>query len=199
MKLNLDENKRMRDTHSIVPISAKSGEDIPDLLSLMVYWSQKSMAEKFTYINEVRCTLLEVNYVEGLGTTFDVILVNGTTIDVILVNELCVKGKYQHHSEIRAAQAIKITSPQGFKHAIAGTALYVIRPDVDLEEIKEAAMEDMMNCVLVNDNMSGGNSSSGDKGVCAQASAQGSLEAMLEFLKAQEVDIPVREEGQCDA
>ncbi|KAL6187352.1 hypothetical protein ACLB2K_038751 [Fragaria x ananassa] len=205
-KLNLDENKRMRDTHSIVPISAKSDEGIPDLLSLMVYWSQKSMAEKVTYINEVRYTLLEVNYVEGLGTTIDVILVNGvlhrgdqivvctdhgtpivTRIQSLLtpepMKELCVKGKYQHHSEIRAAQAIKITSPQGFKHAIAGTALYVVGPDIDLEEIKEASMEDMMNCVLVNDHMSGSNSSSGDKGVCAQASAQGSLEAMLEFLK----------------
>ncbi|XP_061990642.1 eukaryotic translation initiation factor 5B-like [Rosa rugosa] len=76
-KLNVDENKRMRETYSIVPISAKSGEGIPDLLSLMVYWTQKSMTEKLTYSNEVQCTVLEVKYVEGLGTTIDVILVNG--------------------------------------------------------------------------------------------------------------------------
>ncbi|KAL6192388.1 hypothetical protein ACLB2K_033478 [Fragaria x ananassa] len=214
-KVNLDENKRMRKTHSIVPISSKSGEGIPDLLSLMVYWTQKSMAEKLTYSNEVQCTVLEVNYVEGLGTTVDVILVNGvlhrgdqivvctnhgtpivTRIQSLLtpepMKELCVKGKYQHHSEVRAAQAIKITSPHGFKHAMAGTALYVVGPDDDLEEVKEAAMHDMKS-VLENNNKSGSNSRSGDKGVCAQASTQGSLEAMLEFLKVQ--DIPVSGTG----
>ncbi|KAM5566532.1 eukaryotic translation initiation factor 5B-like [Rosa sericea] len=108
------------------------------------------------------------------------------------MKELRVKGKYQHHSEIRAAQAIKITSPQGFEHAIAGTALYVVGPDDDLEEVKEAAMEDMMKSVLVNNNKNGSSSTAGDGGVCAQASTLGSLEAMLEFLKAQEVNIPVR-------
>lgn len=61
-KLNVDENKRMQETYSIVPISAKSGEGIPDLLSLMVYWTQNSMVEKLTYSKEVQCTVLEVRY-----------------------------------------------------------------------------------------------------------------------------------------
>lgn len=67
----------MQETYIIVPISAKSGEGIPDLLSLMVYWTQKSMVEKLTYSKEVQCTVLEVKYVEGFGTTIDVVLVNG--------------------------------------------------------------------------------------------------------------------------
>lgn len=130
----------MQETYSIVPISAKSGEGIPDLLSLMVYWIQKSMVEKLNYSKEVQCTVLEVKYVEGFGTTIDVVLVNGvlprrdqivvcgnqgtpivTRIQSLLtpepMKELRVKGKYQHHSEIRAAQAIKITAPQDVRKA----------------------------------------------------------------------------------
>ncbi|KAL2519865.1 eukaryotic translation initiation factor 2 (eIF-2) family protein [Forsythia ovata] len=157
-------NKEMGETFSIVPTSAISGEGIPDLLLLLVQWAQKTMVEKLTYSNEVQCTVLEVKVIEGHGTTIDVVLVNGvlhegdqivicgmqgpivTTIRALLtphpMKELRVKGTYLHYKEIKAAQGIKITG-QGLDHAIAGTALYVVGPDDDLEDIKEAAMEDM--------------------------------------------------------
>ena len=71
---------------------------------------------------------------------------------------------------------------QGLEHAIAGTDLYVVKPDDNLEDVKEAAMEDMRSVVSSIDiNV---------EGVCVQASSLGSLEALLEFL-AQEVKIPV--------
>ncbi|KAK9935661.1 hypothetical protein M0R45_022751 [Rubus argutus] len=148
-KLNVDENKRMQETYSIAPISAKSGE--------------------------------------GFGTTIDVVSVNGvlrrgdqivvcgnqgtpivTRIQSLLtpepMKELRVMGKYQHHSEIRAAQAIKITAPQALEHAIAGNALYVVGPNDDLEEVKEAPMEDMMKSVLVDNKKSSSSSSSAGVG-----------------------------------
>ncbi|PKI57443.1 hypothetical protein CRG98_022094 [Punica granatum] len=117
------------------------------------------MVEKLTYIDEIQCTVLEVKVVEGHGTTIDVVLVNGvlhegdqivgpivTTIRALLtphpMKELRVKGTYLHHKEIKAAQGIKI-SAQGLEHAIAGTGLYVVGPDDDIEDVKEAAMEDM--------------------------------------------------------
>ncbi|KAA8522159.1 hypothetical protein F0562_012832 [Nyssa sinensis] len=197
-------NKEMGETFSIVPTSAISGEGIPDLLLLLVQWTQKTMAEKLTYSNEVQCTVLEVKVVEGHGTTIDVVLVNGvlhegdqivvcgmqgpivTTIRALLtphpMKELRVKGTYLHHKEIKAAQGIKI-SAQGLEHAIAGTGLYVVSPDDVLEDIKEAAMEDMES-VLSRIDRSG-------EGVCVQSSTLGSLEALLEFLKTPAVNIPV--------
>lgn len=84
-----------------------SGEGIPDLLLLLVQWTQKTMVEKLTYSDEMQvycffllvffnsveaylfmrllilfgnlcqCTVLEVKVVEGHGTTIDVVLVNG--------------------------------------------------------------------------------------------------------------------------
>ncbi|GAB2282275.1 hypothetical protein Dimus_016824 [Dionaea muscipula] len=70
-------NKEMGETFSLVPTSAISGEGIPDLLLLLVQWTQKTMVEKLTFSDEVQCTVLEVKVIEGHGTTIDVILVNG--------------------------------------------------------------------------------------------------------------------------
>ncbi|KAK7357237.1 hypothetical protein VNO80_16521 [Phaseolus coccineus] len=197
-------NKEMGETFSIVPTSAISGEGIPDLLLLLVQWTQKTMVEKLTYSEEVQCTVLEVKVVEGHGTTIDVVLVNGvlhegeqivvcgmqgpivTSIRALLtphpMKELRVKGTYLHHKEIKAAMGIKITA-QGLEHAIAGTGLYVVKPDDDLEDVKESAMEDMRSVMSRIDRTG--------EGVCVQASTLGSLEALLEFLKTPEVSIPV--------
>ncbi|PHU14505.1 hypothetical protein BC332_15710 [Capsicum chinense] len=207
-------NKEMgKDTFSIVPTSAISGEGIPDLLLLLVQWTQKTMVGRLRYSHEVQCTVLEVKVVEGHGTTIDVVLVNGvlhegdqivvcgmqasfyysygaepivTSIRALLtphpMKELRIKGSYLHHKEIKAAQGIKI-SAQGLEHAIAGTSLYVVGPDDDVEDIKEAAMEDMRS-VMSRIDRSG-------EGVYVQASTLGSLEALLEFLKTDEVRIPV--------
>ncbi|CAN6331766.1 unnamed protein product [Urochloa humidicola] len=196
-------NKEMEDTFNIVPTSAVSGEGIPDLLLLLVQWAQKTMEDKLTFVDEVQCTVLEVKVVEGHGTTVDVVLVNGilregdqivvcgmqgpivTTVRALLtphpMRELRVKGTYLHHKEIRAAQGVKI-SAQGLEHAIAGTALYVLGPDDDLDRLKDAVMEEMSR-VRSRIDKSG-------EGVYVQASTLGSLEALTEFLKSPAVNIP---------
>ncbi|KAL6610666.1 hypothetical protein ACP70R_040635 [Stipagrostis hirtigluma subsp. patula] len=196
-------NKEMEDTFNIVPTSAISGEGIPDLLLLLVQWAQKTMEERLTFVDEVQCTVLEVKVVEGHGTTIDVVLVNGilhegdqivvcgmqgpivTNIRALLtphpMRELRVKGAYLHHKEIRAAQGVKI-SAQGLEHAIAGTALYVLRPEDDLDRLKDAVMEEMTR-VRSRIDKSG-------EGVYVQASTLGSLEALTEFLKSPAVNIP---------
>ncbi|KAJ9705912.1 hypothetical protein PVL29_003835 [Vitis rotundifolia] len=183
-------NREMGETFSIVPTSAISGEGIPDLLLLLVHWTQNNV--------------LEVKVVEGHGTTIDVVLVNGvlhegdqivvcgmqgpivTTIRALLtqhpMKELRVKGTYLHHKQIKAAQGIKIAA-QGLEHAIAGTGLYVVGADDELEDIKEASMEDMKS-VLSRIDKSG-------EGVYVQASTLGPLEALLEFLKSPAVNIAV--------
>ncbi|CAJ1976957.1 unnamed protein product [Sphenostylis stenocarpa] len=160
-------NKEMGETFSIVPTSAISGEGIPDLLLLLVQWTQKTMVEKLTYSEEVQGPI--VTSIRALLTPHP-------------MKELRVKGTYLHHKEIKAAMGIKITA-QGLEHAIAGTGLYVVKPDDDLEDVKEAAMEDMRSVMSRIDRTG--------EGVCVQASTLGSLEALLEFLKTPEVSIPV--------
>ncbi|KAL5846240.1 hypothetical protein ACOSQ3_009764 [Xanthoceras sorbifolium] len=162
-------NKEMGETFSIVPTSALSREGIPDLLLLLVQWTQKTMVEKLTFSNEVQCmvTVLEVK-----GPII-------TTIRALLtphpMKELRVKGFSLHHEEIKAVQGIKFTA-QGLKFAIAGAGLYVVGPNDDVEDVKEAAKEDMKSVMSIIDK-------SGE-GVYVQASTLGSLEALLEFLKS---------------
>ncbi|KAG6489834.1 hypothetical protein ZIOFF_051114 [Zingiber officinale] len=196
-------NREMGETFNIVPTSAISGEGIPDLLLLLVQWAQKTMEDKLTFVDEVQCTVLEVKVIEGLGTTIDVVLVNGvlhegdqivvcgmqgpivTSIRALLtphpMKELRVKGSYLHHKEIKAAQGVKI-SAQGLEHAIAGTSLYVLKADDDLEELKEIVMQDVEK-VMSRIDKSG-------EGVYVQASTLGSLEALTEFLRSSDVNIP---------
>lgn len=51
------------------------------------------------------------------------------------MNELRVKGTdYQDHSEIEAAQFIKIVDVEGLEHAIAGTSRSVVGPHDDRKQ-----------------------------------------------------------------
>uniref|UniRef100_A0A061RKG6 Eukaryotic translation initiation factor 5B n=1 Tax=Tetraselmis sp. GSL018 TaxID=582737 RepID=A0A061RKG6_9CHLO len=198
------ENPDPRKFINIVPTSAITGEGIPDLLQLLVKLSQTMMADRLSYITEVQCTVLEVKVIEGLGTTVDVILVNGviregdtivvcglqgpivTTIRSLLtphpMKEIRVKGQYLHHKEVKAAQGIKIAA-QGLENAVAGTSLYVVGPDDDVEDLKEEVMGDMEDIFSSIDK--------GGEGVYVQASTLGSLEALLTFLRSDAVQIPV--------
>ena len=93
-----------------------------------------------------------------------------------------VKGQLMDHKEIRAAMGAKVVAP-GLESAVAGTALFVVGPEDDEDELKDAAMEDMTDIFSKVDK-------SGE-GVCVQASTLGSLEALLSFLDSDGVDIPV--------
>lgn len=197
-------NPDVRKYVNIVPTSAISGEGLPDILQLLCKLTQEKLRDRLMYVEDTQCTVLEVKMIEGLGTTIDVILVNGTLRegDTIVVcglqgpivtqiralltphpmRELRVKGSYIHHKEIKAAQGVKITA-NGLETAIAGTQLFAVGPDDDLEELKDEAMADMSHIL--------GSVDKSGEGVCVQASTLGSLEALLEFLKSPAVQIPV--------
>lgn len=197
-------NKNPKQFVSIVPTSAITGEGIPDLMQILVKMTQSLMVEKLMFVPNLQCTILEVKQIEGLGTTIDIILINGeikesdtivvcglngpivTQIRALLtpqpMKEIRVKGQYIHHKKLRAATGVKIAA-NNLDSAVAGTQLFVAGPDDDLEALKDEVMEDMQDIF-----------SSVDKtgeGVCVQASTLGSLEALLEFLKSEDVQIPV--------
>jgi translation initiation factor 5B len=186
---------------SIVPISAKTGEGITDLILLKIMLVQQFMKKKISCKDEFKCTILEIKPIQELGQTMDVILVDGilkhgdtivlcgangpivTRIKSLLTpNSLCsqVKGKYVRHEMIKAAQSIKICA-DGIDTAIPGTSLYVANTEEDIKKYEKEVMKDVKNI------------SSGiakDKiGVTVQSSSLGSLEALLSFLE--QMGIPV--------
>ncbi|KAJ6230469.1 eukaryotic translation initiation factor 5b [Anaeramoeba flamelloides] len=195
-------NKSIKDTVSLVPTSAVTGEGIPDLLMYVVQLTQKYMIKKLTYLSTFQCTILEVKVIEGHGTTVDVILVNGkihegdriitcglngpidTTIRALLtpqpLKELRVKSEFIRHPVLHAAVGFKI-SAVGLENSIPGSEVFICGKRDDPEELKERAMKDL-NSILNDVDTSG-------KGVYVQSSTLGSLEALLEFLK--QMKIPV--------
>eukprot|EP00824_Muranothrix_gubernata_P011300 TRINITY_DN24600_c0_g1_i2.p1 TRINITY_DN24600_c0_g1~~TRINITY_DN24600_c0_g1_i2.p1 ORF type:complete len:900 (+),score=240.83 TRINITY_DN24600_c0_g1_i2:394-2700(+) len=189
-------NNDPRSTISLVPTSAITGEGIPDLLTLILEYSQtrisKTIEEKSTFL----CTVLEVKVIEGLGTTIDVILVSGemkvgdrivvngfggpivTTIRALLtpqpLKEMRVKGEYIHHKTVRGALGVKLTGP-GLEETLAGSQLYVVKSEAEVEERVDELKSDVAQIISRYVDPK-------SEGVCVQSSTLGSLEALLEFL-----------------
>ncbi|KAH0587010.1 hypothetical protein H2248_005829 [Termitomyces sp. 'cryptogamus'] len=196
------ENKNFARNVSLVPTSAITGEGVPDMIMLLVNLTQQRMSDRLMYLSELECTVLEVKVIEGLGTTIDVVLSNGilregdrivvcglngpivTQVRALLtpqpLRELRIKSAYVHHKEVKAALGVKITAPD-LEKAIAGSRLLVVGPDDDEEDLKEEIMSDLTT--LLNSIDKSG------RGVCVQASTLGSLEALLDFLKASKIPV----------
>jgi translation initiation factor 5B len=196
------ENKSMARFVSLVPTSAHTGEGIPDILKLLVQLTQERMANSLMYLSEVEATVLEVKVIEGLGTTIDVILSNGvlqrgdrivlcgtngpisTNIRALLtpaeMKELRVKSEYVPNKEVKAAMGVKIAA-DGLDHAVAGSRLLVVGEDDDEEDLEEEVMSDLENLLS--------RVAKSRRGVSVQASTLGSLEALLEFLRASKIPV----------
>ncbi|GJD08900.1 Eukaryotic translation initiation factor 5B [Galdieria sulphuraria] len=169
---------------SLVPTSAVTGEGIPDLLLLLVQFSQRMLVDRIMFMPFLTCTVLEVKVIEGLGTTIDVILTNGELHEGDTIVVCGLEGPIV--TTIRA-----LLTPHPMKEmrvkadsldkAVAGTQLLVMEEGEDLEVLKEDVMSDLSSTL-----------SSVDKsgvGVYVQASTLGSLEALLEFLRTSKIPV----------
>lgn len=60
-----------------MPTSAHTSDGIGNLVALIVHFSQTILVKRIAYSEEVRCTVMEVKEISGLGVTIDVCLLNG--------------------------------------------------------------------------------------------------------------------------
>jgi len=178
----------------IIPISAKTGEGLPELLMLLTGLSQKFLEKKLAIDeNEPgKGTILEVKEEKGLGKTIDIILYSG----VIKVNDKIVLGgkegtietkvrallmpkplqeiraaggeKFNNAKEVHAASGVKIAAP-GLDNALAGSPLLVEQG----EEQKKAIESEIASV----------KKETGSMGPILKADTLGSLEAMTVLLK----------------
>ncbi|KYK30889.1 MAG: translation initiation factor IF-2 [Theionarchaea archaeon DG-70-1] len=145
---------------AIIPVSAKNGVGVSEVLMLISGLSQRFLEEKLALHlkGEAKGTILEVKEEVGLGTTVDVILYDGTLnkgdsiilggLDDIIFTKVRALLKPKPLDEIRdprqrfdyldtvaAACGIKISAPN-LETALAGAPLYVDTPENE-EKIKE--------------------------------------------------------------
>lgn len=186
----------------IVPTSAITGDGMGNLIAQVIDSAQTIVGKKITYNNGVKCTVMEVKAIEGLGKSVDAILVNGriqngdqmvlagqqgpfaTHIRQIYTppanKDLRVKNSWVKHDRIKGATGVKIVGRgEEIEKALAGMPLYIARQDDEVEYFK-AELEDEIGDALDAIRCSG-------EGVYVQASTLGSLEALLEYLRSEKV------------
>ena len=188
---------------AMVPISAKEGNGIPELLTLVVGLAQRYLKDNILYESGPgRGTVLEVKEEKGLGKTMDVILYKGilsekdtivvganppivTTIKAILRGNPAsesAKDKYIPVREVTAAAGIKIAAP-GLEDVISGSPMVVVVPgelDAAVCEVEDECKPNVTAC---------------ETGIIVKADTIGSLEAIVGELEKEEINVKKPEIG----
>ncbi len=187
---------------AIVPISAKTGEGVPELLALLAGLAQRYMKGKLRYVEgPAKGVVMEVKEEPGYGPTIDAIIYDGilkqgdtivvggidepivTKVRALLIpeplQEIRATKKFRAVDEVSAAAGVKIAAP-GLEKAIAGAPIYVVKDKDEIEKIKEQVKKEVEEVLIETDT----------EGVIVKADTLGTLEALVQFLKNR--NIPVR-------
>jgi translation initiation factor 5B len=186
---------------AIIPISAKTGEGIPELLMILIGLAQKFLEERLEIEVDgpAKGTILEVREEVGLGTTLDVIIYDGK---IKRGNEIVVGGyggvittkvrsllkprpldeirdpkhKFEGIQEVHAASGIKIAAPN-LSDVVAGSSVKVVDGDTQKAiDVVQAEIEEIKVGTETT-------------GVIVRADTLGSLEALVKMLEEEKVPI----------
>ena len=187
---------------SIVPISARTGVGIPELLTVMVGLTQQYLAERLVQDKKTaRGIVLEVNDEIGVGPSANIILVDGTLskTDTILVakrDQVVVtkpkaillpkpldemrdpRDKFRPVDTVEAAAGIRLASPD-LAGVLPGSTVYVAKNTSEIEKFTAEIKAEMKSVFL----------DTATDGVLIKCDTIGSLEAIVSMLRQK--DIPI--------
>ena len=203
---NLERYEKIKDFTkeiAMVPISAREGEGIQDLLAVVIGLAERYLSDQLTDVDgSGEATVLEMKEERGLGKTLDLILHRGSIRkgdEIVLVSDrggisTHVKGLFSPRgmSEMRdagdrwdnteaayAAAGVKISAPS-LDGVLVGTTLRVVNSDEE-RSAAIASADDEANLSIELD----------EEGVCIKSDTVGGLEALAKELR--EVGVPIRE------
>jgi translation initiation factor 5B len=197
---------------AIVPVSARTGVGIAELLAVLVGLAQQFMSKRLErHEGPARGIVLEVNEEPGLGPSANVILLDGTLRQgdsvVVAKREKAVvarvkalllpkpldemrdpRDKFKPVDEVVAAAGLKLTSSE-LEGVLAGSPLYVLDKTKGKEEQTrlEAAVEGEVKGSIV--------SNTETSGVVLKCDTIGSLEAISDLLRKEEIPIKLADIG----
>ena len=176
---------------SIIPMSAKTGEGIAELLTMLMGLAQEYLQKQLQIETDspAKGTVLEIKEETGLGVTLDVVIYDGilrkhdiialTTVDDVITTKIRSllkprpleeiresKKKFQKVNEVVAAAGVKIVAPN-IENVISGSPLRVAK--ADFEEVKEEILHEIDSIKIDTQEM----------GVLVKADTLGSLEALV--------------------
>jgi len=193
---------------AIVPTSAKTGEGIPELLTVLAGLTQQYMKKRLSLtLERARGIVLEVKEEIGLGDTINAILIDGvlkvgdsivlakregcfiTKVRAILVPKPLdeirePRDKFASLEEVRAAAGIKIVAPD-LKDTLAGSPFVAINSEEEFQSIKAEIEKDIRAVILSTDKL----------GVVVKADTLGSLEALVNMLNRRNVSVKLADIG----
>ncbi|HLC91329.1 MAG TPA: translation initiation factor IF-2 [Candidatus Nanoarchaeia archaeon] len=188
---------------ALVPVSAKTGQGIPELLMVLTGLAQKFL-EKNLHIEETgycKGVILEVKEDKGLGKTIDAIIYNGK----LSVNDTIVVGGIQHPiatkvrallepaelaemrekkssfknvKSVTAATGVKIAAP-GLDEAVSGMPLRSCSP-ADVKQVQQELQSEISQVVV---------EQTGKDGVLIKADTIGALEALKTLLEGKNIPL----------
>jgi translation initiation factor 5B len=191
----------------VVPVSAETGEGVPDLLTVLMGLSQRYMkAEMEIDVDGPTAgTVLEVKDTRGFGTTIDAVIYDGTLAadDRIVVggvndpivtevrallqprplSEIRADEAFEQVDSVVAAQGVKIAAPD-LDDAMAGAPIRVVR-DRDVEDVLDEVRAELAEIEVETD----------EDGLTVKADTLGSLEALASTLAEEEIPIMRAEVG----
>lgn len=200
---------------AIVPVSARSGVGMAELLAVLVGLSQQYMGKKLERHTKdaARGIVLESNEETGLGPSANIILLDGilhqgdsivvgkrdgavsTRIKALLLPKPLdemrdPRDKFKQVNEVVAAAGLKITSPD-LEGVLAGSPVYVYNNSQrnskeELDRLKLLVESEVKNAIVSNTQTSG---------VVLKCDTIGSLEAIVDLLKKANVAIRMADIG----
>ncbi|SDJ25479.1 translation initiation factor eaIF-5B [Halovenus aranensis] len=192
----------------VVPLSAETGEGVPDLLTVLMGLSQRYMKDEMEIdtAGPAAGTVLEVKDTQGFGTTIDTVIYDGTIRedDTIVVGskpepivtdvrallqpkplaEIRADEEFEQVPEVVAAEGVKVAAPD-LDDAMAGAPVRVVG-DRELDDVLDIVRKELADIEV----------STEEEGVTVKADTLGSLEALVSTLE--EDEIPVMDAGVGD-
>ncbi len=203
-----DRVKDFTKTLAIVPVSARTGEGIAELLAMLAGLAQRYLTHQLMFAEgPASGVVLEVKEVVGLGTCVDVIVYNGV---LRKGNEIVVGGLnkpivtkvrsllmpkpldemrapddvFTSVDEVVAASGVRISAP-GLDEALAGAPVYAV-PEGDLvEDYVRKVLEEVAQ-IRVRKEVDG---------VIVKSDALGTLEAIVNSLESRGVPVRIADVG----
>lgn len=202
---------RVKDfTHevAIVPVSAKTGEGIPELLTVLIGLTQQYLKSRLALKFELaRGIVLEVKEEVGLGNTVNLILFDGELKmgdkiilckrDGAIVSKVKAmfmpkpldemrdpRDRFTPVDRVLAAAGVKIVTPD-LEGVLAGSPILELKEPALAEEMKRQVESEVSSVFISTDKV----------GVIVKADTLGSLEAIVDMLKRRKIPIRMADIG----
>ena len=193
---------------SIVPVSARTGVGIPELLAVLVGLAQQFLQKRLSQEEKsTRGIVLEVNDEVGLGPTANIILIDGhlkkedkviiAKRDSVVVTKPKAmllpkpldemrdpRDKFKPINEVYAAAGVKIASPD-LEGVLPGSTVYATNNDEEAKNLKKLIESEMKSVFIKTET----------KGIILKCDTIGSLEALTEMLRRKNIPISLADIG----